>query len=55
MTEREKNLIAACDTGEKASWDAFVREFSGLIYHTIKKTLSLYQTEPNSDFVDDLF
>jgi RNA polymerase sigma-70 factor (ECF subfamily) len=55
MTEQEKNLIASCVKGEKAAWDAFVRQYSNLIYHTIKKTFSLHHTEPRQDKVDDLF
>jgi len=55
MTEQEKILIAGCTKGEKAAWDAFVRQYSGLIYHTIKKTFSLHHSEPTSDSVDDLF
>jgi RNA polymerase sigma factor (sigma-70 family) len=54
MTEHEKTLIAGCVKGEKAAWDAFVRQYSALIYHTIKKTLSLHHTEPSPEFVDDL-
>ena len=55
MTEQEKKLIAGCVKGEKPAWDAFVRQYSGLIYHTIKKTFSLHHSEPTSDSVDDLF
>jgi len=55
MTEQERTLIAGCAKGEKAAWDAFVRQYSNLIYHTIKKTFSLHHTEPTSDSVDDLF
>jgi len=29
--------------------------YSGLVYHTIKKTLSLYHVEPCADIVEDLF
>lgn len=55
MTEKDKNLLAGCIGGDKASWDAFVSQYSGLIYHTIKKTLSIHHAEPMSDSVDDLF
>jgi RNA polymerase sigma factor (sigma-70 family) len=41
--------------GQKGRWDAFVRQYSGLIYHTIKKTFSLHHVEPRPDSVDDLF
>jgi RNA polymerase sigma factor (sigma-70 family) len=55
VTEQEKTLIADCVKGEKPAWDAFVRQYSGLIYHTIRKTFSLHHNEPRSDTVDDLF
>ncbi len=55
MTEREKTLIGGCVAGEKAAWDAFVLQYSGLVYHTIKKTFSLYHSEPRPDSVEDLF
>lgn len=55
MTEQEKTLIARCVKGEKAAWDAFVRQYSGLIYHTIRKTFALHHTEPRMEIVDDLF
>jgi RNA polymerase sigma factor (sigma-70 family) len=55
MTEREKTLIAGCVNGEKAAWDAFVREFSPLVYHTIKKTFNLYHSDPISNSVEDLY
>ncbi len=55
MTDKEKNLLGACLIGEKSSWDAFVLQYSGLVYHTIKKTFSHYHTEPRLDVVEDLF
>ncbi|MBI4487923.1 MAG: sigma-70 family RNA polymerase sigma factor [Deltaproteobacteria bacterium] len=55
MTEKEKALLASCVNGEKAAWDAFVLQYSGLVYHTIKKTFTLYHTEPRPDLVEDLF
>jgi hypothetical protein len=55
VTEQEKTLIARCVKGEKAAWDAFVRQYSGLIYHTIRKTFALHHTEPRMEIVDDLF
>jgi CHAT domain-containing protein len=54
MTEEEKILIAACVKGEKAAWDAFVHQYSNLIYHTIKTTFSLHHTDPSSDSVAEL-
>jgi RNA polymerase sigma factor (sigma-70 family) len=55
MTEREKTLIGGCVAGEKAAWDAFVLQYSSLVYHTIKKTFTLYHSEPRADLVEDLF
>jgi hypothetical protein len=55
MTENEKNLLAGCIRGDKASWDAFVRQYSNLVYHTIRKTLALHHTETSPDTADDLF
>jgi len=53
-TEKEKALIAGCLQGEKAAWDSFVLQYSNLVYHTIKKTLSLHHAEPRADLVEDL-
>jgi len=55
MTEQERNLLAGCLQREKAAWDAFVLQYSGLVYHTIKKTFILYHTAPRTDQVEDLF
>ena len=55
MTEKEKTLIAGCLRSEKAAWDSFVRQYSNLVYHTIKKTLSLHHAEPRADLVEDLY
>jgi RNA polymerase sigma factor (sigma-70 family) len=55
MTEKEKTLIGGCLRSEKAAWDSFVQQYSNLVYHTIKKTLSLYHAEPHADLVEDLY
>src|SRR5215471_10066801 len=55
MTEKEKALIAGCLRSEKAAWDSFVLLYSNLVYHTIKKTLSLHHVEPDTDLVEDLY
>jgi RNA polymerase sigma factor (sigma-70 family) len=55
MTEQERTLIAGCAKGEKAAWDAFVRQYSNLVYHTIRKTLTLHHAESRADAVDDLY
>jgi len=55
MTELERNLLRGCLKGEKSAWDPLVHQYSGLVYYTIKKTLSLYHVEPRADIVEDLF
>jgi len=55
MTDQERSLLAACLKGEKAAWDSFVLQYSGLIYHTINRTLALHHTEPKSELVEDLY
>ena len=55
MTEKEKTLLAGCLNREKTAWDAFVLQYSSLVYHTIRKTFSLYHTEPRTELVEDLF
>ena len=49
VTEKEKSLLAGCIRGDKASWDAFVSQYSPLVYHTIRKTFVTYHAELNSD------
>lgn len=48
MTDKEKGLLAGCQNGEKAAWDALVLQYSSLVYHTLRKTLALYHAEPRS-------
>ena len=55
MTEKEKALLSGCVNGDKAAWDAFVLQYSSLVYHTIKKTLSLYHVEARQELIEDLF
>ena len=55
MTEKEKDFVAACVRGDKPAWDAFVVQYSALIYHTIKRILGLYHAEPRSDVIEDLY
>ncbi|MBI2363446.1 MAG: sigma-70 family RNA polymerase sigma factor [Deltaproteobacteria bacterium] len=54
MTEKEKALLAGCVNGDKAAWDAFVVQYSALVYHTIRKTLTLHHASPQDDIVEDL-
>ena len=55
MTEQEKTLLAGCLEGEKAAWDTFVRQYSGLVFHTIKRTLVLYHSDYSNDLIQDLY
>jgi len=55
MTEKEKALIAGCLRNDKAAWDAFVQQYSSLVYHTIKKTFSFYHSEPHTEQIEDLY
>ena len=55
MTELEKTLIAGCLNGEKAAWDAFVQQYSSLVHHTIRKTLTLHHTESRDEVIEDLY
>ena len=55
MTEKERALLTGCLNQEKTAWDAFVLQYSALVYHTIRKTFSLYHTEPRTDLVEDLY
>jgi RNA polymerase sigma factor (sigma-70 family) len=55
MTEKEKTLIGGCLRTEKVAWDSFVRQYSNLVYHTIKKTLIRHHAEPRADLVEDLY
>jgi len=55
MTEQEKTLLAGCLNGEKTAWDTFVRQYSDLVFHTIKRTLLLYHTGASTDLIQDLY
>jgi RNA polymerase sigma factor (sigma-70 family) len=55
MTEKEKSLLAGCIRGDKASWDAFVLQYSALVYHTIRKTFELHHAKLNDDVIEDLY
>jgi RNA polymerase sigma factor (sigma-70 family) len=55
MTEKEQTLIGGCIAKQKAAWDSFVQQYSPLVYHTIKKTLSLYHRDGSVEAVEDLF
>jgi hypothetical protein len=47
MTEQEKTLLAPCVSGNKTAWHHFVQQYSSLVYHTIRKTLASYDTDPH--------
>ncbi len=55
MTDGERTLLKGCFNGDKAAWDAFVAQYSSLVYHAIKKTFSLYHSMPSQDQAEDLF
>ena len=55
MTEQERALIAGCLGSDKDAWDSFVRQYSNLVYHTVKKTLVRHHTEPHADIVEELY
>lgn len=55
MTPQEQDLIAQCVRGEKAAWDAFVSQYSNLVYHSIQRTFHTYHVHPKSVSVEDLF
>ncbi len=55
MTEKEKTLLAGCIHGDKSSWDAFVQQYSALVYHTIRKTFGLHHAKLNVDVIEDLY
>jgi len=55
MTEKEKILIAGCLNANKAAWDAFVLQYSSLVYHAIRKTLTLHHSESRDEVVEDLY
>lgn len=54
MIDKEKTLLTGCLNGEKAAWDAFVLQYSKLVYNSIRKTLSLYHAEFDEAVIDDL-
>ena len=54
MTDQEKTLLAGCLRGDKSAWDAFVQQYSALVYHTIRKTLTLHHADRRDDVMEDL-
>ncbi|HXV80034.1 MAG TPA: sigma-70 family RNA polymerase sigma factor [Candidatus Binatia bacterium] len=55
MAERKKDLLAGCLNSDQTAWNDFIRQYSGLIYHTIKKTLSIHRSDTSKHLIDDLF
>jgi RNA polymerase sigma factor (sigma-70 family) len=55
MTEQERELIKGCVNGEKSAWDAFVQQYSNLVFHTIRKTLTLHHVESRDELLEDLY
>jgi len=52
--EEEKNLVGNCLSGEKSAWDAFVDQYSKLIYSVVYKTFQMYAYEIQTDLAEDL-
>jgi len=50
----EKELIAKCLTGDKASYDALVRKYTKFVYNSIYRTLELKGYKIDADLVFDL-
>jgi len=55
MTDAEKTLLANCVRGDKTAWDEFVQRYSKLVYHTIRKTLTLHHSESRDEVIADLY
>ena len=55
MTDQGKNLLRACLKGDKSAWNAFVLQYSKLVYYTIKNTLGQYYKVVHLDVVEDLY
>lgn len=55
MTPSERDLIAGCISGDKPTWDSFVQQYSKLVYHTVRRTLTLHHADQLNDVVEDLF
>lgn len=55
MIERDKTLIAGCLRGDKAAWDAFVVQYSGLVYHSIRKIFALHHVKLDDHAIEDLY
>ncbi len=50
----EKELLNACVQGNKKAWDAFVEQYTNLVYHTINKTLKTYSSDLLYQAVSDI-
>ncbi|HEX9878806.1 MAG TPA: sigma-70 family RNA polymerase sigma factor [Candidatus Binatia bacterium] len=55
MNEQERSILTGCLAGEKAAWDAFVLQYSKLVYHTIRRTLAVHHAESRDEVVEDLY
>ena len=51
----DEELLAGCLAGDKQCWDAFVEQFSRLVYWSIRKTLSAGPYQRRQEVCDDLF
>ncbi len=50
----ERKLLDACMKGCEKSWDEFVRRYTNLIYHTIRKVLNTYRIELHTQQKNDI-
>lgn len=50
----EQELLQKCIHGEKKAWDQFVDKFTNLVYHTIQKTLRIYNPNFLYQDIEDL-
>lgn len=51
----DSELIKGCVSGDKRYWDAFVEQYSRLIYDSIIRTFKKFGVSVINDVIDDLF
>ena len=51
----DQQLLDGCVSGDKASWERFVKQYSKLIYHSIYKTLRVNASPTDPEDINDLF
>lgn len=55
MTDSERSLLAGCIRGDRLAWELFVKQYSNLVYHTIRKALSLHHGKYHEETIEDLY